>query len=209
MGTTLMIVELVVIGFQVLVWVGLLLWPVLGRECSLDRLKELGDWVPVLAIAGLAVSYMLGLVFDRSVGSLSWLLQKFAKFVRAKLLTHRTLKGNETKCDESGKKAQCIWSNEKDIWTNERYIMLYRAEAYKHLENLGRQRRLLRATCVNTVIALIVLAIRHPCDLPEAVWWLLGPLAIGASVTWFRSRIDYARAAKELYETATSNKHRV
>ena len=76
MGTTLIIVELVIIGFQVLVWVTLLLWLVLyPNHVCLDQLKGwfsgLKDWVPVVALLVLAMAYTLGLVFDRSLGFLT------------------------------------------------------------------------------------------------------------------------------------------
>jgi len=85
-GTTLIIVELVIIGFQVLVWITLLLWPVL--KPNLVHLKHLKDWVPVVALSVLAMAYTLGIVFDRSLGCLTSTLKLTSKE------TQETLKRN-------------------------------------------------------------------------------------------------------------------
>jgi hypothetical protein len=80
-GTTLVIVELLIIGFEVSLWVALLIWRLSGLEPTsqdiwpwtwLDRSEEL---FPLLATGTVATAYTLGIVFDRSIGHVSTLLQ--------------------------------------------------------------------------------------------------------------------------------------
>jgi hypothetical protein len=68
MSTTLMIVEFLIIGFQVLAWIVLLLIPPTQLKDLVVQLKEWGDWVPVVGVLVLAVAYTLGIVFDRFLG---------------------------------------------------------------------------------------------------------------------------------------------
>jgi len=84
MGTTLVIVELLIIGFQVLVWAALFLWP-LPKEwfsslcLDKDWARLLQEVTPLLSVGALAAVYTLGLVFDRFVGwATTWLLRKLA-----------------------------------------------------------------------------------------------------------------------------------
>src|SRR2546421_10496063 len=68
------IFELVLIGFQVLIWVSLLVLAVFGYGwLRLDGLKQ---WSTELSVALVGVAYMFGLIFDRAVGALpySWII---------------------------------------------------------------------------------------------------------------------------------------
>ena len=79
--------------------------------------------------------------------------------------------------------------------------MLYHAEAHKHLEDLSRQRRLLRATFFNAVIIAFLIPFR--CDVPCVNRWLLVPLVVAAFLaflTWFSSYTAYSHAVKYLHK---------
>src|SRR5437764_7896909 len=68
------IFELVLIGFQVLIWVSLLVLAVFGYGwLRLDGLKQ---WSTELSVALVGVAYMFGLIFDKAVGTLrySWII---------------------------------------------------------------------------------------------------------------------------------------
>src|SRR5882762_11561503 len=68
------ILELVLIGFQVLIWVSLLVMTVFGYQwLHLDGLKE---WSTEIGVGLVGISYMLGLIFDKAVSTLpySWIL---------------------------------------------------------------------------------------------------------------------------------------
>src|SRR2546423_7891507 len=68
------IFELVLIGFQVLIWVSLLVLAVFGYDwLRLDGIKQ---WSTELSVALVGVAYMFGLIFDKAVGALpySWII---------------------------------------------------------------------------------------------------------------------------------------
>jgi|SRR5947209_525895 len=69
---TSIIFELVLIGFQILIWVSLLVLAVFGYDwLNLSGLKE---WSTELSVALVGVAYMFGLIFDKAVSALpySW-----------------------------------------------------------------------------------------------------------------------------------------
>jgi hypothetical protein len=71
---TSIILELVLIGFQVLIWVSLLVLAVFGFDwVSLDGLKQ---WGTEISVGLVGVAYMLGLIFDKAVSTLpySWII---------------------------------------------------------------------------------------------------------------------------------------
>src|SRR6267142_1778430 len=68
MGTTALIVEMVIIGFQVLVWISIMILVVVGYKwIDLSKLK---DWAAPISIAFIGVSYTLGIIFDGFIRSL-------------------------------------------------------------------------------------------------------------------------------------------
>src|SRR5437762_9008846 len=71
---TSIILELVLIGFQVLIWTSLLVLAVFGYDwVNLSGLKQ---WSTELSVALVGVAYMFGLIFDKAVGALpySWII---------------------------------------------------------------------------------------------------------------------------------------
>src|SRR5581483_5499213 len=68
MGTTSLVVETVIIGFQSLVWIMLIIFIVFGYDW-LD-LSKLKDWSTIISLALLGVSYTLGIILSSFYGSL-------------------------------------------------------------------------------------------------------------------------------------------
>jgi hypothetical protein len=67
---TSIIFELVLVGFQVLIWVSLLVLTVFGYDwLDLEGLKA---WSGQLSIGLVGVAYTFGLIFDKAVGSLPY-----------------------------------------------------------------------------------------------------------------------------------------
>jgi hypothetical protein len=67
---TSIIFELVLIGFQVLIWVFLLVLTVFGYNwLDLDDLKE---WSAQLSVALVGAAYMFGVIFDKAVSTLPY-----------------------------------------------------------------------------------------------------------------------------------------
>ena len=64
------IFELVLIGFQVIIWVFLLMVAIFGYDwIKLDALQQ---WSTQLSVALVGVAYMFGIMFDRAVSSLPY-----------------------------------------------------------------------------------------------------------------------------------------
>ncbi|MBN1359688.1 MAG: hypothetical protein JW993_03800 [Sedimentisphaerales bacterium] len=160
-----MIVELLIIGFQVLLWVGLLFWALSdGKDACTQSLKELDRWIPVLGVGTFAAAYTLGLLFDRLIGNLSALVQ-------AKLLPNRS----------------------KDVSDQGASILLQHHDAWAYIESVNRQIRLLRATCFNSLLTMFVVLVWYkPCWI---IPWLLLAVFVASSVTWPMSsrRLDLGR----------------
>jgi hypothetical protein len=123
------IFELVLIGFQVLIWVFLLILTVFGYNwLHLDGLKE---WSTEISVGLVGVAYMFGLIFDKAVSALpySW-----------------TIGGSAlTKIGEG-----------PSPLTMRMEILAKKPEVYEVLEKRLNQHRLVRSTVFN--LALISLA---------------------------------------------------
>jgi hypothetical protein len=66
MSTTLLFVELLIAGVQVVVWFSLLVFSVFGYEwVSNIQSQALSDWEVLVSITVLAFVYVLGILFDR------------------------------------------------------------------------------------------------------------------------------------------------
>lgn len=183
MGTTLIIVELVIIGFQVLVWVTLLLWPVL--KPNLVHLKHMENWVPVVALSVVAMAYTLGVVFDRFLGFLASISysQRLLKWLKL-TFGHQTNEPTST-----------VTLTEKHY-----YIMQRNPEAYKQWEYNDRQVRLLRATFANAFLIAIIVCFKD--WLYWKIWLSLFILGALAAITWITGRLRSDDALDQLYEIA-------
>jgi len=164
MATTLVIVEFLIVGFQVCVWLGLLL-----GKCS----PQARIWIfshreldPFIATYALATAYTLGIVFDRLFGAFSSVLQHVSKW-----LAERPKKSKGSSDDQYR-------------------LILHYPEAYAQLQQINRQTRLLRATFWNSLICALIVGIAYRSGWSI----LLFLFAIACAYTWYRSRIRYHKA---------------
>jgi hypothetical protein len=67
---TSIILELVLIGFQVLIWISLLVLAIFGYEWV--HLGGIKQWSTEISVALVGVAYMFGLIFDKAVGALPY-----------------------------------------------------------------------------------------------------------------------------------------
>jgi hypothetical protein len=126
---TAIILELVLIGFQVLIWVSLAVMTVFGFQwLNLGALKQ---WSTEISVGLVGVSYMLGLIFDKAVSALpyTWILG-----------------GGSTQPDEDSPNPLAMRAE----------ILVRQPEVYEALERKLNQHRLVRATVFN--LALISIA---------------------------------------------------
>lgn len=123
------IFELVLIGFQVLIWVSLLVLAVFGYQWL--NLASLNEWSTQLSFALLGVAYMFGLIFEKAVSALpySWIIGGAA-------------------LPSTGDSPQPLQLRME--------ILARRPEVYEVLERRINQHRLVRSTVFN--LALISLA---------------------------------------------------
>jgi hypothetical protein len=177
MGTTLIIVELLIIGFQVLVWAGLLLhhfdaipaWPEPLKGCN-------ALFVGVLV----GTAYTLGIVCDRVLGHLSTVVQAGVRHV----IDTRQSKSNSGTYEASVQKRPRADEKERILEFYARHI--YAPHAYGALENANRHIRLLRATCVNSIIMAITLFLWYRSDYKRLSISLL-ILALFSLLAWLMS----------------------
>jgi len=128
MKETYIVFELVLVGFQVLIWVLLLVLSVFGYHwIHIDFVK---DWATQLSFAALGIAYMLGVIFDKAIASLpfSWIIGG----------------GALTKMPDLPSPLEMRMQ-----------ILARKAEVYEVLEKRINQHRLVRATVVNLALISI------------------------------------------------------
>lgn len=128
MKETYIVFELVLVGFQVLIWVLLLVLSVFGYHwIHIDFVK---DWATQLSFAALGIAYMLGVIFDKAIASLpfSWIIGG----------------GALTKMRDLPSPLEMRMQ-----------ILARKAEVYEVLEKRINQHRLVRATVVNLTLISI------------------------------------------------------
>ncbi|MBN1360610.1 MAG: hypothetical protein JW993_08460 [Sedimentisphaerales bacterium] len=183
MGTTLLIVEYLIIGFQVMVWVGLLLWTFMDSAC-VDLAKS-HNCSPVAVTILLAAAYTLGFVFDRFIGCMS--LKTWAKRSRDNPSENPNLEGRSNNL-LSPRVQKPVKSAVNEQGIKEWRVMLKYSHVLPYIENQSRLKRLLRATCINstfTMLALLVAAKHLPhWPLAAAASILFGYLAIASCCAW-------------------------
>ncbi len=196
MGTTQIIVEYLVIGFQVLVWVVLVLWRLLPVEQHEHVLGRLRSWPPLSAAAVIPLAYTLGLVFDRSVGLLTTILKSLKGLLPDRIveLLTKSWKWLRKRLDLSvdTEVNNGATRTEKDF-----YIMLTYPEAYKLVQKGLHHTVLLRATFFNSLLIILVAAWGY------SYWpfWAL-PVTVPALLAWIRCWLERGPALDTLYRKA-------
>jgi hypothetical protein len=130
MSTTALIVEIVIIGLQVLVWVYLVILLIFGRAW-LD-LSEFKEWTTIISLALVATSYTIGIIFNSLIGAIFFRWEHKYWTVFKKL-------------------------REPPVQMRA-YIMIKNKDAFEILDRNFNRSRLLRATAPNLlVIGVLVL----------------------------------------------------
>ncbi len=186
MSTTALIVEVVIIGAQVLAWMGLAITALFGTQW-LD-LQSLKEWAAPISLGVIALSYTLGMVFDTMVAS----------FFAPWSMRSRGVPWAAHQFPESPARMRV-------------YVMLNHHEAFQDLERRFNQSRLLRATVLNLLLIGIfstVLYFRY-----SGFSWrgfvgavcLLVFLAGATFFSWTRTVQGYYYTLGQIYEMAISN----
>jgi hypothetical protein len=129
---TSIIFELVLIGFQMLIWVSLLVMTIFGyRWLNLDALNQ---WSAQLSVALVGVAYMFGLIFDKAISS----------------LPYRWIMGGSAPTETRDLPSPLEMRME---------ILAKKPEIFEALEKRINQHRLVRSTVINlTLISLSAMA---------------------------------------------------
>ncbi len=140
MGTILVIVEFLIIGFQVMVWLGLLLWPDVKEQCA--KLVESPNSAPLVVMGVVAAAYTLGVVFDRSIGHLSTLIQ-------ALINSRKKEKASENASPKESAETSVTKLSPEAL---KKRVFLRYPHYQAHLVSYNQRVRLLRAKFLNGVI---------------------------------------------------------
>lgn len=140
MGTTTLLVEIVIIGFQVLIWISLILFTTWGYDWV--NLSNLKDWTGLIAIGFLAMSYTLGIIFDSIVASLLSVWNYRAFYLLPPLINGRMVEMLDA-IDESDRTPPSVMKSR---------IRSTDPTTYDYLEKTFNQGRLLRSTGVNLLL---------------------------------------------------------
>jgi hypothetical protein len=181
-GTTSLIVEMVIIGFQVLVWMSLVVLILFGyKDIDPSKLK---DWSAVISLALVGTAYTLGLVFNGFIG---------AVFVHWEFSLWEWLNrpGREGRRGPAQMRA---------------YITAFNSDASEGLTSEAHRHSLIRATALNLVlIGITSLVWAHK----QYGFWLRLDLAIvlssllliGLSLfAWFLLSVNYCAQLRDVYD---------
>lgn len=129
---TSIIFELVLVGFQMLIWVSLLVMTIFGYHwLNLDALKQ---WSSQLSIGLVGIAYMFGLIFDKAISS----------------LPYRWIMGGSAPTETRDNPSPLEMRME---------ILAKKPEIFEALERRINQHRLVRSTVINlTLISLTAMA---------------------------------------------------
>jgi hypothetical protein len=149
MNTTALVVEVVIIGAQVLLWVTLALISLFGVACPDPA--TLKDWVAPISLGVLALSYTVGMVFDTMVASFfaPWTMRSW----------------------------RMPWTSERHTVSPSAmrsYLMLNHYEAFVHIEKRFDQSRLLRATVLNLLLIGVFASMLYFRHFPFSLKGLVG-----------------------------------
>ena len=142
MGTTTLLVEIVIIGFQMLIWILLILFTIWGYNWI--DIVSLKDWTGTIVVGLVAISYTLGIILDSIAGSLSdvWFSWAFYR------LSLRTV----------GRKGVFNEYHPYDVHPSvmRSHIRSTDPITYDYLEKIFNQGRLLRSTSINLVLISVM-----------------------------------------------------
>ena len=180
MGTTGLVVEMVIIGFQVLIWITLIVFTLF--DYSWIEPTKLKDWGNLLSLCAIGISYTLGIVFDNFVNTL------FAHW------EFRSSRWIDKKLDVSPSQMRA-------------YIIATNSDASADITRMANRTRLVRATSLNLILisvsSLVFLVARFGWLWQQAfvIVILSVLLTILAIYAWIRSIRGYFFYLVEFYNT--------
>jgi len=178
MGTTSIIVELVIIGFQGIIWLSLVIGVFFGYDwIDFSKAK---DWVTILSIAAIAVSYTLGLIFNSVAATL---------FGPWRLWVYRMILPD-------------FESTTKEFWNIYSTIMLESPDIHKHLERIFNEIRLLRATVINLCL-IAIFTIIYVVMRTDIGWQIIVFIIVFSFFLIFLAIWAWKRAMRRYYKIMT------
>ena len=205
MGTTTLLVEIVIIGFQVLIWLSLIIFTTWGYTWV--NLSNLKDWTGLIAISFFAVSYTLGIIFDSIVASLlsAWNHRAFYRlpfFINGRMVEMLNATNESYSTPPAIMKSRV---RSTDLTTHD------------YLDKIFNQGRLLRSTGINLLLICITFIIFSVTQI-DITWKqiifvvaILIPLSGLSFWTWVKFlRIYYSelRIAHDLWLSKNPQKKR-
>lgn len=188
MSTTLLFVELLIAGFQVIVWFVLLLFSVFGYDWVFRiQTQVFNGWQLLLSVIALAFVYVLGILFDKLADII------FSKWDRA-----------------IGEKR--FGKNAPYVFARDRFqIGRDNTQLYHHFEYIRSRLRIARASSVNfaiTTIMAVIFVVTRLQNIPNLFVLLFFIIVVGclltylAVLTWYKLSntycgIIYANLPKE------------
>ncbi|MBI1803168.1 MAG: hypothetical protein HY033_12100 [Ignavibacteriae bacterium] len=193
-----LLVEIVIIGFQILTWICLLTFSIAGYEWI--HFEVLKDWIPVISITLFAVSYTLGLIFDNFVVS------PFFSGIHPLQVIKR--------------------HGKLEFPEKPHYMMLYircfNNDVAQYLDRLLNQARVLKSTSVNFIIIIVstlffilkrFLPIYKQLPISENYYWGIAyliifliaiPFTLLSIMTWQRTLFNYYVSLLDAYNILKS-----
>jgi hypothetical protein len=191
METTSIVIEFVIIGFQVVIWIILLFLSIWGYAWV--DLPALRDWAGIFTIGLIAVSYTFGLIFDSIIGNIF----KFWSYSESKNIS----------------KIINLENTQKDLFNHESpakmraYIIASAPNLTEEINKINYQNKLLRATSINfiliSLVALLFVATRIGVTWQSITTILLFPifLTICSLWAWRKSYSLYYYELGQIYLT--------
>jgi hypothetical protein len=137
MNSTPLFVEILVIGIQALIWIAMLVFPRIDHNWATDFIPTLKDWIPVITIFLLGISYTLGIIIDRIADACFELLKPTDLLIKSKA---NNLLNRCTNIDGDEKRMEIYGMEEKRVTL---------------IEYIRSRIRIIRSTTLNIVLITI------------------------------------------------------
>lgn len=174
------VVEYVLIGFQVMTWLLLLVFLCSGTDWV--RLQALREWSTQISILAVGAAYMIGVLFDRMASLLS-----------VRVPAHAT-----------------YGSSQSSPLYMRMSILVKNPEVYRELEQFGRNTWLLRSTSINSLLIVVSGGLYLIFRRGHSWWFLIPVLAFASLILLiglvaFRSSAELNFRMIEAAYSATSS----
>lgn len=188
MSTTALIVEILIIGIQGAIWVGLIILSIFGHDWIRSALDLIKGWEPLLYVFFIGICYALGTFIDRMADCLFLL------------------------CDPSNILMRFDWIKRKSEVAHDARMKVFLREkrATDYFFNIRSRIRIVKATALN-VFLVTVSTVVFLCARPEHTSWkiIVSIIAVGLFFTFafllvfgtfevtYKMRLDQATIGSE------------